>query len=105
MPLKWFKCLECGHEFRTKQTNPIHCFESDCEEILTVPMVKYMEKQDQEKGKSAMINQEKILRERARKHSRDNSMHDLTQTNEKYLAEQNGWVKKDGTVRKAIDDK
>lgn len=63
-----------------------------------------MEKTDPERGKSVMVNQMKILRERARSHSRDVEMDDLIQNNEKQVGFQNGWVKKDGTRRKKIDD-
>lgn len=72
---------------------------------MTAPGTKFMEKQDADRGKSAMIGQEKILKERARKHSRDVEMHDLVQKNERDLAHQNGWLNDNGTIRKAIDDK
>jgi hypothetical protein len=64
-----------------------------------------MEKTDAERGKSAMIDQQKVLKERARKHSRDVDMDDLIQNNEKDLAHKNGWVRPDGTKRRSIDDK
>jgi hypothetical protein len=72
---------------------------------MTAPTTKFMEKTDPEKGKSVLVGQTAILKERARNHSRDVELDDLIQNNERELAHQNGWLKSDGTRRKAIDDK
>jgi hypothetical protein len=63
-----------------------------------------MEKKDAERGISQMVGQEKILRERARKHSRDVEMGDLIETNSTEAAYMSGWLDKDGKKRRAIDD-
>jgi hypothetical protein len=105
MPIRTWKCQECGLEFKTKSTYPTHCGDAKADLVMTAPTTKFMEKTDPEKGTSAMVGQTSILKERARAHSRDVEMDDLIQNNEKDLAYQNGWLKKDGTRRKAIDDK
>ena len=104
MPLRLFECTECGMQFKTKKPKPLHC-EVEAMPLMTVPGTKFMEKQDQDKNRSAMVGQENILRERARKHSRDVEMDDLIQKNERELAHQNGWINEKGTRRTAIDDK
>ena len=71
---------------------------------ITAPGTKFMEKTDKERGKSQMVGQERILRERARKHSRDVEMGDLIETNPKEVAYASGWLTEAGTRRKAIDD-
>lgn len=87
----------------TKTAAPHHCLIL-AEQLLTAPQTLFKEKQDPENNKSALVGQQKILKERARKHSRDIEMDDLIQNNEKDLAFQNNWLNKDGKKRKAIDD-
>jgi DNA-directed RNA polymerase subunit RPC12/RpoP len=104
MPLRLYKCENCGEQFKTKTQEPVHCAGFKSLLQLTAPQISFYEKTDAEKGKSALVGQTKILRERARKHSRDVDMEDLIQNNERQIAQQNGWITKDGTKRKAIDD-
>ena len=103
MPLRLFECPECGIQFKTKQSHPMHC-DAVAEPVMSAPDVKFMEKMDAEKGRSQMIGQQQILKERSRKHSRDVEMHDLIQNNETELSFQNGWLNKDGKKRTGIDD-
>jgi hypothetical protein len=105
MPLKLYRCPKCGAELKTKVNNPTHCDGLACDPILTAPEVKFQEKRDSDRNASALVGQEKILRERARKHSRDVEMDDLIMSNDRTTALQNGWIKPDGQKRKAIDDK
>jgi hypothetical protein len=64
-----------------------------------------MEPQDKERGKSQIKDQQKILKEKARGHSRDVEMTDLIEANPMDEAVKNGWVREDGKPRKKIDDK
>lgn len=105
MPFRTWRCPECGLDFKTKAKYPSHCGDVQAEMVITVPTTKFMEMTDPEKGKSVLVGQTAILKERARNHSRDIELDDLIQSNEKDLAFQNGWLKKDGTRRRAIDDK
>lgn len=105
MPLRTWRCPECGLEFQTKTKAPTHCGDVAAELVLTAPKTKFMEKVDQERNKSNVVGQQAVLKERARKHSRDNETHDLIQNNDRETALKNEWLKEDGSIRKAIDDK
>ena len=121
MALKTYKCPVCGHikkSFKAgitcDHTAVISSEDSDIdrapvvmEEILSAPGAKFMESRDpesKEKGKSILKNQDKILRERARNHSRENELHDLIQTNDDKMSKENKWVNANGEKRKRIDD-
>lgn len=104
MSIKTWKCPKCGVEFKTKVEVPEHCEGVKAELIITSPGTKFMEKMDPERGKSKMVDQEKILKERARAYSRDNELSDLIEKNDKQLAYMSKWLKSDGTKRKKIDD-
>jgi len=104
MAVNWFRCKKCGIEIRSKGESPIHCDEV-MEKLLKAPLVTMKEPQDKVRGKSKLKNQEKILKERARNHSRDIDMPELIESNPMIEAVKNGWVREDGRVRKKIDDK
>lgn len=115
MPLRTWKCELCGHQRESFKKAPT-CNHNQEEEgtpvpvlemvqIITAPGTKFMEKPDPDRDKSQMVGQTTMLRERARKHSRDVEMHDLIQMNDRDTAHQNNWLKTDGTVRKNMDDK
>lgn len=104
MAIKIWKCQQCGDQFRTKATAPTHCGDAVCELVITPPKAKFMEKIDADHGKSRMVGQESILRERARVHSRTVELNDLIENNGQEMAYKNGWLKEDGKVRKKIDD-
>jgi len=72
---------------------------------MVAPTVTILEKQDPYTNKSRLKDQEKILKERARNHSRDVETTDLIEKNPLDEAVKNGWIKEDGTVRKKIDDR
>jgi hypothetical protein len=75
------------------------------QEQLALPSTKFLEAVDKDGGKSQLKDQQKILLERARAHSRDVEMHDMIQNNPQQISYQNKWLKEDGTKRSAIDDK
>lgn len=104
MPLRVWKCEGCGTAFKTKANTPVHCDASGCQMVITPPGTKFLEKVDEAHGKSRMIGQEKILKARARHHSREVEIDDLISVNNLDTAEKNGWIKSDGKVRKRIDD-
>lgn len=103
MPIRWFKCTKCEKEFRSKKENPVHCEGYYSELILKAPNFK-MQETDPKTGKVRMQDQDKILRERARNHSRDNDLDDLIQKNNPNDAKKNAWINEKGEKRKAIDD-
>lgn len=105
MPLFHYKCLKCKSEISSLKRIQI----CDCGEPLrpqlASPQAKYMEKVGN-RGKSRMKGQEKILKARARAHSRDNELADLVATNPRENAIANRWLSEDGkSLRKKIDDK
>lgn len=104
MPLRLWECTVCGHQLQSKKDGNQHCNQV-MTQVITAPLTKFMEKTDADRGKSAMIDQQKTLKERARKHSRNTDLDDLIQGNERELAVKNQWVREDGTKRKSIDDK
>lgn len=104
MPLQMFKCQTCGEQFKTKLAAPTHC-DIPAELLIIAPTTKFLESTDKDKGKSALVGQQKLLLERARADSRDNAMDDLIQTNNDGIAMQSRWLMPDGTRRKKIDDK
>lgn len=103
MRFKWFKCLKCEKEYRTRNPNPT-CCEVGSKALIKAPETTFKEYQDEHRGKKRLVNQEQILRERARKHVRQHELHDLVQMNPPEEAIKNNWIKADGTTRKAIDD-
>lgn len=103
MPLRLWECTVCGHQLQSKKDGNQHC-DHIMTQVITAPLTKFMEKTDADRGKSAMVDQQKTLKERARKHSREVDTHDLIQGNERELAIKNGWINGNGEKRKAIDD-
>jgi len=104
MPLKLWECSLCGELFKTKVRNPTHCPEAVCREVITPPSAKFLEKINPDGTRRQMVGQAKILRERARAHTRDVELDDLVQKNSVDVALQNRWIKDNGQTRKKIDD-
>lgn len=106
MPFRRYKCPECDTEIETKQRHP-HCPHHDyvveMKLMLTTPNVKLQET-DPYTGKSRLQNQDKILKERARNHARDNELDDLIAMNDSKSAKDNQWIVEGGRKRKAVDD-
>ena len=105
MAFKIHKCPICGLEFKTKKSEVFCSCGELCEIQLSAPQTKFMEKVDPNSDKSALVNQQKILKERARAHSRDNELDVLIQSNPADDAVKNSWVGKDGSKRKKMEDK
>lgn len=103
MPLRTFECKVCGAKLRTKFDKPLHC-DVEAVSVLEAPTTKFLERVDFDKNKSQMVDQQKILKERARANSRDVDTIDLIEKNPMDEAIKNKWVKEDGTTRKKIDD-
>lgn len=76
MALKYYRNKVTSEERRSlKPLGP------EWEEILVAPNQKFMVSSDPEKGKSKLKDQDKILRARARNHSRDHDIDDNIQLN------------------------
>lgn len=114
MPVRYFECPECGAMTRTLKRVKPTCVHAETaksypmEEVLVAPELKFQEYKDhvaKEKGKAQLKDQDRILRERTRSHSREHEMHDLVQSNDREEAVRNQWINEDGSVRKKIDDK
>lgn len=117
MPINRFKCDLCGFERDSMRAAP-KCNHNQEEEgvphpvremtkILAAPQAKFLEPRDEvskDRGKSVLKDQNKILKERARNHSRDVDMDDLIQSTPKEAAAGAKWLRADGTKRKKIDD-
>lgn len=74
MALRYYKNKETGETKRSLKE-----LESPWEEVLVAPNQKFMESADPSRGKSKIKGSEKMLKERARNHSRnvdlDNNIH------------------------------
>jgi DNA-directed RNA polymerase subunit RPC12/RpoP len=104
MALRVYKCSSCGDEVRTLKSAPEHCGKK-METTLTAPQVKFVEPRDPErKGRSVLKDQNRMLKERAKTHVRENELNDFVQEHGVQAAKQFGWVTEKGTVRKKIDE-
>lgn len=104
MPLKEYQCPQCDALFASKSTHPTHCGDVAAIEVLTVPQIKLQEK-DSYTGKSKLVDQEQILRSRARNHAREHDLDDLISMNDRKSANENKWLVEGGRrKRKAVDD-
>lgn len=103
MPIRTFKCSECGEVFQALKPTPEHCGVS-AEVVLCAPQAKFLECTSPEKRKSALKGQRQILQARAKEHSRSNDLHDAIQANDEGMAKRVGWLREDGRTRKRIDD-
>lgn len=113
MPVRYYECPVCRKMVRTMKKEVPKCNHGEeaiaisMQEVLVAPELKFQEYKDhiaKEKGRPQLKNQQRILRERTRNHSRDYEMHDLIQSNDPDEAKKNQWVNEDGSVRKKIDD-
>lgn len=117
MPLRLFECPVCGYQRESFKKEPKcnHNQEEEgtpvplaaMKEVLVAPNAKFMEPRDpdaKERGKSVPKDFNKIVKERARSHARDNELHDLIQTNNDGQAIRNQWMNEKGQKRKKIDD-
>lgn len=114
MALRTYKCPQCGTLKKTFQKNPtcVHGEEEvfTMEVVLEAPQAKFLEPRDpiaKERGKSHIKGLDKILKERARAHSRETMMDDLIQGSpDQQAAAGAGWINKQTGKRiKRIDDK
>ena len=103
MPVKTWECPSCGDQKLTKVAKPF-CCDLPMVEIITPPSVKMLERKD-ESCKSVLKDQEKILKARARKHSRDVETDDNIQNvNNAEISNKAGWIKESGRKRNGVDD-
>jgi len=102
MPLRYWKCPECEEVYRSFKEAPSHC-EIASEQLLSAPKTKFQET-DEWTGKSKVVGEEKVLKARARNHSRDHDLDDLIAKNDRHTAKQNHWITESGQKRRAIDD-
>ena len=120
MPVRKYKCHKCSYVCRAfdrkSGLEPLcdRCLierKTDVRmaRIIGAPQAKFMEKIDSNKNRSNMKDQQKMLLERSRVHTRDQAADDLIQANEEEVATKNQWLVKnsDGSLRKrkGIDDK
>lgn len=80
MPLRIYQCPVCGSEKETLKSRVPTCH-VDMVEVLSAPNQKFMVSSDPEHGKSKLKDQEKILKARARNHSRDTLIDENIQIN------------------------
>lgn len=104
MPLRTFQCSICGTEINTlKKEAPLHC-NTATELVITAPSVTALETVDPAKNTKRMKNQQKILKERARNHSRDNDLHDMIQVSKGEKLTAANFLNKSGKKRTKFDD-
>lgn len=118
MPLRIYKCRTCGHERETLRNKVPKCNHHqdeegfpipllEMEEVLTAPNQKFMVSADPEHGKSKLKDQDKVLKQRARNHSRDVLIDENIQINKlNGLDEQvtKSFLNTKGERRRKIDD-
>jgi hypothetical protein len=110
MPLFNYECQNCGTQLETFKKDPVCSCSGEAKTMkkkLAAPPAKFMEPRGpeaKERGRSVMKNQDKILRERTRNHSRDVELGDLIQTNKPEVVQAAGWLNDQGTKRRKIDD-
>jgi len=101
MPLKYFKNIKTGEIKRTLKKT----LGDDWEEIIKTPNQKFMEKANEATGTSKIKDQDKMLRERARNHSRDVDLDDNIQLNKSndFQVSQN-FLNDKNEKRRKVDD-
>lgn len=105
MPLNNFKCEQCGEEKRSLKEGPTHCGEPMKKVVVAPPAAQFLEPRDSEhRTRSVRKGLTKEARERSKNHARDKELHDFIQTNHPETVKNMGWLNKDGTKRKKIDD-
>lgn len=118
MPLRLFQCPLCGSKRETLRNRIPNCNHNqdeegsptpltEMEEVIVAPNQKFMISADPEMGKSKLKDQEKMLKERSRNHSRDVNIDENIQINRlNGLDEQvaRSFLNKKGEKRRKIDD-
>lgn len=101
MALKYFKNKDTGEIKRTLKGSP----GSEWEEVLVAPNQKFMVTANAATGKSKLKDMDKVLKERARNHSRDHDLDETIQLNRdnKFQVSQN-LLNSKGQKRRKIDD-
>ncbi|PWU06075.1 MAG: hypothetical protein C5B47_08065 [Verrucomicrobia bacterium] len=110
MPVRYFECPVCKNVVRTLKASAPFCNHGEGDlsaqmvELLVAPSTKMMEKVNPATNKSRMKDQMKILKERSRNHARDHESEELIGLNRANGIERSGFLNKDGTRRRRIDD-
>lgn len=101
MALKYYKHKETGEVKRSLKGSP----GPEYEEIISAPNQKFMVTANAATKKSKLKDQERILKERARNHSRDHELDDTIQINKEnqFQVSQN-LLNSKGQKRRKIDD-
>lgn len=103
---KIFSCASCGAQ-KTRITAPERCSSCNGQGTFQVheggPSLVFKENVPGS-TKSQLVNNQKILKERAKVHIRDNELQDAIAEAGLAVAKKNGWVRPDGRKRRAIDD-
>lgn len=101
MALKYYKNKETGETKRTLKGSP----GPEWEELITAPNQKFMVTANAATGKSKLKDQEKILKSRARNHSREHDLDDTIQLNkDNQFKVAKNLLNSKGQKRKKIDD-
>jgi predicted RNA-binding Zn-ribbon protein involved in translation (DUF1610 family) len=119
LSLRKYECPTCGFVKKTFKKDPIcehigknanvYCNPTKMEIVLEAPQAKFMEPscpESKARGKSKVKGLAKVLKERARSHSRETMLDDLIQKAPDQAAAQGaGWVNSRGRRRTLIEDK
>jgi len=101
MSLKYYKNQETDEVRRTLKGPP----GEEWEEVIKAPNGKFMVKANKATNRSKLKDSEKVLKERARNHSRDHMLDDNIQLNQhnQFGVNQN-FLNEKGEKRRKIDD-
>lgn len=116
MPLRIFQCPLCGSKRETLRKKTPRCNHNqdeegepieliEMEQLLTSPTTKMMETTDPYTKKTRLKDQTRILKERARNHSRDVEIDEMIQLNRNNHLTGIHFLNKSGERRKKVDDK
>lgn len=101
MALKYYKNKETGEVKRTLSGSPGEGWE----EVITAPNQKFMITANPSTKKSKLKDMEKVLKERARNHSRDHDLDETIQLNrDNQFQVSRNLLNSKGEKRKKIDD-
>jgi hypothetical protein len=104
MALLKYQCKKCKAEKETlKKEIPEHCGEP-MKKVISAPGTKLMETVNPATGRKRLKDQQKILLERARNHSRDVEGHELVQMNKANDVVKINQLNAQGKKRTKLDD-
>lgn len=106
MPLRRWKCYKCSNILTSLQLKAPICCEESTELLLSAPGLKMMEPRDHFKGKSVIKDQYKLLKERAKDHTRKTEYEGWVAEEKDFkISQSKGWLNEKGRIKTKIETK